>query len=488
MSIRLRLTLWYALLLAVVLVSFSGLFYWVLLTSLNADVDRTLDHFTQETHRALGHSSADSWLQHTAVISLETIPVNEFASPGVYIQVLDESGRTVAVSNNLGGGRLPVDPAVIQDGLAGRSVYASLAAGQDERVRVLTTPILVQGQVVGLVQVAQSLHSLDSTVNQVRLLLAAGIALALILATLMGWLLADRALRPVAQIGQTAQRIVTAQDLSQRIAFRGVRDEIGLLADTFNAMLGRLDQAFRGQQQFVADSSHELRTPLTVILGNLDLLQRGSDPESQAESLDAIRREATRMRAIVNDLLLLAQLDTPRPVQHPLVDLDALVVDVYRTLQPMAADRTLALGTIAPVQVRGDADDLKRMVLNLAENALKYTPAEGRVVLSCTVQESRDGQPDAATAGDGPRRRPGSPRSTWATVSVADTGPGIAPEHLPHLFERFYRVDRARSRQVGGTGLGLAIVKGIAEAHGGCATVVSQEGKGSTFTVWLPVA
>jgi two-component system, OmpR family, sensor kinase len=487
-SIRVRLTLLYALLLAVVLVGFSAIFYWVLLTSLNADVDSTLNHFTQETHRALGHSSAESWLQHTTVISLETISVNEFSSPGVYIQVLDERGRAVAASSNLRDGQLPIDPGVIQDGLAGRSVYATLAAGQDERVRVLTTPILVQGQVVGLVQVGQSLHTVDSTASEVRLLLATGILLSLAIAILMGWLLADRALRPVAQIAQTAQRIVTAQDLSQRIAFRGVRDEIGLLADTFNAMLARLDRAFQSQQQFVSDSSHELRTPLTVILGNLDLLKRGGDPAGQSESMSAIRSEAVRMRAIVNDLLLLAQLDAPRPEKHPLVDLDSLVVEVCKTLQPLAADRTLVLGEVQPVQIRGDADDLKRMILNLVENALKYSSEGVRVVVQCTLQGHGDREPGTVVRSDAPQSSPGNPAPVYATVSVADSGPGIAPEHLPHLFDRFYRVDKARSRQIGGTGLGLAIVKGTAEAHGGWVSVDSQVGKGTTFTVWLPLS
>lgn len=487
MSIRLRLTLWYALLLAVVLVGFSGLFYWVLLTSLNADVDRTLERFTQETHHALGHSSAESWLQHTTVISLETIPVNEFASPGVYIQVLDEQGRAAAVSSNLRGDQLPVDPAVIRDGLAGRSVYATLAAGEGERVRVLTTPILVQGRVVGLVQVGQSLHALDGTANQVRLLLAAGVILSLAIAAVMGWLLAHRALRPVAQIAQTAQRIVTAQDLSQRIAFRGVKDEIGLLADTFNAMLGRLDKAFRSQQQFVADSSHELRTPLTVILGNLDLLQHVGDPAGQAESMGAIRREATRMRAIVNDLLLLAQLDAPHPAHYPLVDLDGLVMEVYQTLRPLAVDRSLTLGEIAAVQIRGDADDLKRMILNLVENAIKYTPAGGRVVLQCTLQEPKDGRGPVEGMGDAPPFS-GRPRtSPYATVSVMDSGPGIAPEHLPHLFERFYQVDKARRGGEGrGSGLGLVISREIVQAHGGRLEALSVPGRGSRFTVTLP--
>jgi signal transduction histidine kinase len=193
------------------------------------------------------------------------------------------------------------------------------------------------------------------------------------------------------------------------------------------------------------------------------------------------------MRAVVNDLLLLAQLDAPRPIHHPLVDLDALVMEVHHTLRPLAVDHTLTLGEVEPVQTRGDPDDLKRMILNLAENALKYAPPGGRIVIQCTVQERKDEQWSTKDRGDTPRASPRTPRSAYATVSVTDTGPGIPPEHLPHLFERFYRVDKAQSRQVGGTGLGLAIVKGIAEAHGGWVTVEIQVGKGSTFTVWLPI-
>lgn len=499
MSIRLRLTLWYAGLLGVILVTFSIIFYLVLTTNLYADVDRVLDHFTQETHRALGHTSPTSWLEHTAVISLADIPVNEFATPGVYIQVLDDQGRIVATSSNLSIHQLPVDPVVIQNGLAGLSVRADLAAGGGERVRILTTPVIVQGRVVGLVQVGYSLHTLDDTMSRVRSLLSGGILLAIALAMVMGLVLADRALRPVSQIVQAAQRIVTAQDLSQRIALQGPRDEISMLAETFNAMLSRLEAAFRSQQQFVADSSHELRTPLTVIRGNVELLRRHEFPAHQAECLDAIQREALRMGAIVDDLLLLAQLEAPRPIKQQLVDLDAVVTEVYRTMQPLATEHRLTLGQVEPLRVRGDSDQLKRLLINLVDNALRHTPTGTEVTIQCLAQAwhgVKHGLPIASGSGSEESEQvipkpasEGAPSARiYATISVADTGPGIAPEHLPHLFERFYRVDKSRSRKVGGTGLGLAIVKGIAEAHGGWVTVASRQGQGTTFTVWLPPA
>jgi two-component system OmpR family sensor kinase len=350
------------------------------------------------------------------------------------VQVVDDRGVILARSSSLGGGQLPVQLEVIQEGLSGRSTVVDMAAGGGDRVRVDTTPVIVQGKVVGLVQVGQSLHTLDDTTQQVRLLLAVGLILAVALAGLMGWLAAGRALRPVGDMATAARGILTAQNLSQRIPPGDPRDELGMVAGAFNAMLARLQESFQNQQQFVADSSHELRTPLTIIRGNADLLQRTAGDPAQAESLDAIRRETERMAAIIDDLLLLAQLDAPPAAQRRLVDLDAVLADVYHTLQPVAAERVLSLGEVEPLQVLGDAD---------------------------------------------PKR--------YAALSVSDDGPGIPPEHLPHLFERFYRVDKARSRAAGGTGLGLALAGGIAEAHDGWVTVDSRTGEGTVFTVWLPL-
>ncbi len=461
MSIRLRLTIWYILLLSLALIGFSVLVYVVLVQGLSAEMDRTLDHFSREVHRALGPTTDATALRHPHIADLDSVPVNEFAAPGVYVQLLDAQGQVMAASANLRGGRLPVDPTAIQDALAGHSAWRTLAAGEGERVRVFTTPVFVADQVVGLVQVGQSLHNLDLTIRQATLTLLGGGLVAVALAAVGGWWLARRALGPVEQIRRTAAAIESARDLGRRIGFQGPTDEVGRLAATFDHLLARLDEAFQSQKRFVADSSHELRTPLTVIQGHLDLLQRETDPANQAESLAAIRAEAARMGRIVDDLLLLARLDAPQPPGRELVDVDALLVDVYRALRVLAPDREIVLEAVEPATVRGDAAQLRRLLMNLAENAARYTAPGDRISLAC---RSADG---------------------GVALTVRDTGPGIAPEHQAHIFQRFYRAVPTRSRT--GTGLGLAIVQAVAEHHGGRVTLESTPGQGSTFTVWLPV-
>jgi len=464
LSIRLRLTIWHTVLLSLALVGFSVLVYVVLVQGLSAEMDRTLDHFSHEVHRALGPTTDVTDLRHPHIADLDSIPVNEFAAPGVYVQLLDAQGQVMAASSNLRGGRLPVDPTAIQDALAGQAAWRTLAAGEGERVRVLTTPIFVNGQAVGLVQVGQSLHNLDLTTRQAALTLLGGALVALGLAAAGGWWLARRALSPVEQIRRTAEAIESARDLGRRIDFHGPTDEVGRLAATFDHLLARLDEAFQSQKRFVADSSHELRTPLTVIQGHLDLLQREADPTDQAESLAAIRAEAARMGQIVEDLLLLARLDAPQPPGRELVDVDALLVDVYRALKVLSPDREVVLEEVEPATVRGDAAQLRRLLMNLAQNAARYTAPGDRISLAC---------------------RPGP--AGGVLLVVQDTGPGIAPEQQARIFERFYRAGPARSRATG-TGLGLAIVQAVAAHHGGHVTLESALGYGSMFTVWLPVA
>jgi len=293
--------------------------------------------------------------------------------------------------------------------------------------------------------------------------LVLGISAAISVAALSGWFLTRRALQPLVQMAETARRIGEGPDLGPRVAYEGPQDEVGKLASTFNHMLDRIHRAFESQRHFIADSSHELRTPLTVIRGNLDLLKRNLNPGAQGEALAAIEREAARMSKIVSDLLLLAQIESPGALEHHPVSLNSLLLEAYERAQPMAGGRHVLLGRQDTVTVMGDADKLRQLITNLVDNAIRYTPEGGSIHLSLR--------------GDGP----------WARLEVADTGVGIPPEHLPHVFDRFYRADKARSRAQGGTGLGLAIVKGIAEAHGGRVTVTSQPGEGSTFTVWLKV-
>jgi signal transduction histidine kinase len=268
------------------------------------------------------------------------------------------------------------------------------------------------------------------------------------------------------RVTKTARSISRSGDLGRRLEQPRTLDEVGRLAQTFNEMLARIEGLFRAQQRFVADVSHELRSPLTAIRGNLDLLERGAadDPAARQEALGAMDVEVQHMSRLVADLLTLARADAGVPIEKQPVELDTILLDVYRHARLTAQGVTISIANEDQVTVQGDPDRLKQLFLNLTDNALKYTPAGGRVTLAW---ERADG---------------------WVRVAVADTGIGIAPENLPHLFERFYRADKARSREQGGTGLGLAIAKWIAEAHGGKILVESQVGKGSTFTVLLPLA
>ena len=290
-------------------------------------------------------------------------------------------------------------------------------------------------------------------------------AIALLTSLRGGAWLAARALRPVAEVAQTARQIVRAEDLAQRVRPAASDDEIGVLVSTVNEMLERLETLFNSQRRFVADVSHELRTPLTAMRGNLEILRRGAarDPQQMDESLAAMEREVNRLVRLASDLLLLAQADTGAILRYEPVALDELVLEVVRELAPLSHGITLAPDVAEQVEALGDRDRIKQALLNMVVNALQHTPAGGKV---CVALE-RVGQ--------------------RARLSVSDTGTGITEGDLLRVFDRFYRADKARSRVVGGAGLGLAIVKWIAEAHRGTVEASSTPGQGSLFILWLPI-
>jgi signal transduction histidine kinase len=293
------------------------------------------------------------------------------------------------------------------------------------------------------------------------LLLSGGTVVALILAGLGGAFLARTTLRPIEKITQTATSIVSAQDLKERLPTSDTNDELDRLIVTINGMLERLDNFFQAQVRLSADVSHELRTPLTIIRGNVDLLRRGaaSDPIELNEALSIIDGELDRMSRIVADLLLLSQADAGLTLRLQLVELDTIVLDVYRQARVTANDVNIQLGHEDQAIVQGDADRLKQLLLNLVTNAIKHTPGGGYVTLSLFREPE------------------------WVRITVADTGRGIAPTALPHIFERFYRGEDNDQK---GVGLGLSIAQWIAQAHGGQITVTSEVDKGSIFTLWLP--
>jgi heavy metal sensor kinase len=244
-------------------------------------------------------------------------------------------------------------------------------------------------------------------------------------------------------------------------------DEIARLARAFNELLDRLESAHGTQQRFLADASHELRTPLTVLRGEIEVALRRERPADEyREVLESSREEIERLARLTENLLSLARSDAGEGlVTREAVDLAALCVGVREAMSGMAEQKRMKLTVEASeaVFVNGDAGALERVCLNLVENAIRYSPAGENVTLQ-VVNENGE-----------------------AVLSVSDTGPGIGAEHLPHLFERFYRVDKARSREQGGAGLGLAIVEALVKAHGGSVSVSGVVGQGTTFTIRLPL-
>jgi two-component system, OmpR family, sensor kinase len=472
MSVRLRLTLWYVLLLAVILIIFGGALYAILAFSSLNQVDSTLERRAAEVQNGINAALA---VQSEPRIFLSrgrlTLPpANVFATPGVYVQVSTLDGTPVTLSENLGGQTLSVPSAVITRVIDGDATFTNTTNG-DVTLRIYASPLVFGSQTVGIILVGQSLQGTYETLARLATLLGIGILLGLLLAAIGGAFLADRALAPIERITLTAESITHSNDLTRRIEEPKSRDEVGRLAATFNEMLVRIDGIFRAQQQFVGDVSHELRSPLTAIRGNLDLLRRGAadDANARQEALAAIDSESARMQRLVSDLLLLAQAEAGFKIRKERVELDTILLDVFRQARAMAKGVTVNLAQEDQAQVIGDADRLKQLLMNLVDNAIKYTPAGGTVTMSLV-------------------RDAGAVR-----IAIKDTGIGIPSQDLERIFDRFYRVDKARPRGLltvsgGGTGLGLAIAKWIAETHGGKIQVESQPGKGSTFTVSLPLA
>lgn len=378
---------------------------------------------------------------------------------------------------------LPWDPAALQRALRGEEVYSTVAV-DGEQVRVISTPAWRDGRIAGAVQAAHPLGEQQRLAeSQYRTLLLL-IPLALVVAGLGGLFLTNRALQPVRDVTHAAAQI-GAEDLSRRLAVKG-KDELAELSDTFNGMIGRLEQAFSGlehanaelaeayaklerayqeQRRFTGDASHELRTPLTRIKGSTSLALCGPhDADSYREALEAADAAADVMARIVQDLLLLARSGSGQlPVRLQAVPIDTVV---HRSLQGLDALPGAPIRFEMPpgrFYVRADADHLARLFTNLLENALRHTPAEGSITVSA------------------------APRGERLEVTVTDTGEGIPPEHLPHVCERFYRVDSARTGG-SGTGLGLAICQSIIQGHHGEMNIASRPGEGTRVTVLLPLA
>jgi len=496
-SLRTRLTLWYGALLAITLLIFSGLVYFTLQQNLSSSMDERLTLRADQLRLRID-PSIGNLLQPEDVapgVQLQST-LSEFVGTGVYVQLLNQKAAVIATPPNLIGEELPVPTSSRQAIAEDRPIFDTVPiAGDQARVRLLTEPLHLNGtgEVVGAVQVAESFAPFESTMSAVaRLMLLAGVG-ALLLAVVVGWLLTRAALSPVFRITETAQHIAATGDYRQRLHVTPPRfghgDELFFLAATFNDMIARLEHMLDSQRRLLADTSHELRNPITIIRGNLALLRRPSVPEaSRSEAIVEAEEEAARMGRLVGDLLLLARADAGDmpSFQRERVDLGELASDVVEQARPQAGSRVLSVSHDPRCVVLGDRDRLKQLVTNLVENAIRYTPAGGKIEIA--VRGGTRLQQRGATVRSRSARDAGTTTS-MAQLTVTDTGIGISPTDLPHVFERFYRAEKARSRAHGGSGLGLSIAEYIAQAHGGSIEASSEgSNRGSTFTVHLPLA
>ncbi|GHO80179.1 two-component sensor histidine kinase [Ktedonobacter sp. SOSP1-85] len=472
MSIRLRFAFCYGTLFALILPLMTVLSYAIHARGQYDDIDRMLivrtEHAASEVtstsrphllQREKGFEIALHLYSSTGVLQDQTLGTAPL--PSVDPRAILHTPTRPAFDPIVGlFPPLMGSPPVIPDATSAFSLINT----SEQRWRVYVLPFHT-AQGAGYLEAVTPLGRLDASIQAFRMILPLLGLTSLFLALLGSWAIAGNALRPITRMIQTAQTITLSRDLSRRIEMPAHHDELGRLAATFNELLASVEAAHRTQQRLVADASHELRAPLTAILGNIELLhhQQNMPAGDREEALAELEREATRLSRLVADLLMLARADAGIGLKRRPIDVDLLVLDAFHEARHLAQGQTLRLGPFEPAHIEGDEDRLKQLLLILLDNALKYTPAGGEVVLGLRPQEER------------------------VDILVRDTGVGIAPEALPHVFERFYRADPARSRDPGGTGLGLPIAQWIVEQHQGTIRLESQPGQGTLVTVRLPL-
>lgn len=456
-SIRTRLTLWYTgVLLAIVLV-IGAVSYVVLRRNLIRDADVEL-LMVGQVIRDAGIGEA-----RRSETELREILGPEFYD--IFFRVAGSDGEAEPGSEATAGRRWPVSAEARERGRRGEPTFETVPLPRRERVRLLTIPLTQDPAPARFIQVGVAFDDIDRALTGYLRTLALMVPLGVGLAATGGALLARSALKPVETMSRTARRI-SAEDLSQRLAVRGTGDELDYLAETLNAMVSRLEEAFAHVRRFAADAAHELRTPLTALKGGIEVALRAErSPEDYRAVLRSSLEDVERVIRLGESLLLLSRVRLGALSPLAPVELEPLLLDLLDVGARLADGRgvLVRLGHVEPLIVQGEATTLQRAVLNLVDNAIKYTPAGGKVELSL-----------ARDAGH-------------AVVTVTDTGVGMDGADTDRIFEPFVRLDAARARDGGGAGLGLSIVRSIVLAHGGTLSVQSMRGVGSTFAIRLPL-
>ncbi len=473
LGIRLQLMLWYTAVFAALLLFTGAFFYQHLEHSLEASLDTTLEIRAQQIAGGIAQSGGTITVRDVTgdLPGFDANPNDQRLSPvdvnnGVLVRLLDAHGTLLHETPAFRALRVPAES--VTQPLQGTPWQGTVTTSDGQEVRLVSRALTENGQLFAVIQVGELLAELHTLLHDlVGELLVVGL-LVLLACALGSYWLAARAFAPIQRLAATA-RAIKAGDLHRRVMVPPARDEVQYLALTLNEMLDSLDQAFSRQRRFVADASHELRTPVAVIRSKTDVaLLRASTQQDYITVLQGINAEAERLGHLISDLLALARGDEGRTqFEREPVRLDLLAGAVAANADLLAAECGILLQVQAPrpVTILGDEARLIQVVMNLLENAVRYTNPGGRVTVTVEAQQDH------------------------ALLSVRDTGIGIAPEHLPHIFERFYRADPARRRAGGSSssGLGLSIVEWVVHAHGGAVAVESRVGRGSSFTVTLPL-
>jgi heavy metal sensor kinase len=463
LSLRVKLTLYYLAILSAILLLFGIAIYAYLSRGLLATIDESLayqvknieGHFAENAGADVGAMSGENQEQ---LLQL---------SPHV-MQIIDDSWQ-IRDEHPLPAGRLPIDKTELQRLEVGKPDFKTVKPPNGKLLRVVTLRAIDhEGGGTYFIRLGHSLEAFSNARRHALIVLGIAIPLALLLGSYGGLLLANQALRPVDRITRAAERIAGG-DLTERVEAPAKMDEIGRLAETFNHMISRLQAAFERQKQFTSDASHDLRTPLAVMRGDIEIaLRRERTAEEYQRVLTSNLEEIVRLSRLVEDLLTLARADAGRlELRREPIDLDELCQRMVEYISPLAHQKGQTLGYDGPgaaVVVKADVVRIKQLLLNLLDNAIKYTQLQGGVTLGLKTEDED------------------------AVITVSDTGRGISPEDLPHIFDRFFRRSGTTSdRSAAGFGLGLSIVKWIVDSHGGKIEAKSEVGKGTTFTVRFPL-
>ncbi len=481
MSIRLRLTLLYSIILALTLILFSTILYVAqaqyTLKMVRDDLQESALQIVvgwKMIPQIRGRIPAPNMPPRSETMESHTSQDLQRIARGNrsrdIIRVLDANGVPLELPLNENTDALPLSRQGLAQLRGGRPQF-EIIHEQGGRLLVYNHPVMMNERLVGIVQAARSLVDRDRALNSLRLTLLTGSALITLIAFAIGWTLAGVTLRPIHKITQTAREIGQARDFSSRVHHTGPNDELGHLAKTFNEMLEQLEDGYQKiahalqvQKDFVADVSHELRTPLTTIRGNLALLQRNPPLpyQEQEDILTDLIDESERLTRLVSDLLTLARADTGRKLDLAPLSLSSIVEDVCRQARLLAPERAITINNNAgqDLTARVNEDALKQVLLILLDNAIKHTRGDIQVVLDNHEEH--------------------------VTISIQDDGPGMPPDLQQRVFDRFYRGDTSRSTL--GFGLGLSIARALTEAQDGTITLESEIGQGSTFTIRFPLA